>query len=220
MDWRSPRSSRLVAAALFVVAACVVVTRIDSAFVAVNSGPVEPNRVALASLVASFFAALAANVLVVFAWYGFVAKRLARRLSPLVVGLSIGLGLALPTQLAFWLDATLAGGAYSWGRPVALAVGSILALGVLGVWLACRCRGLLPTVVLFTAYGAGASLAAWTNSVARRERAWTLYPVTVMIAAVLFAVAGRMWRRPETAPTPPALDGSRPPTDHPYALTR
>jgi heme A synthase len=91
---------------------------------------------------------------------------------------------------------------------------------VLCIWLTRRARGsLLPTTVLFAAYLAGPSIAAWTSSSASRESsAYQLYLVGFIIAAALFVVAGRMWRRPEAAPTPPALDLSRPPAPGGYEV--
>ena len=207
VEVRSARVWGAVGLALLAVAACVVVTRIGAAFVRANGSSDIPVTLVhpISYIAVGFVWRLLLVTTTAYAWYGFVARRLEGRLSPLVVGLLIGLGLALPSLLAFWIDNTVLGEGliWIWSRSVAISVGGDLALAVIGVWLARCARGsLLPTLLLFAAFPAGAEIAARTSSTTRESWAIQHYSIAIVVAAVAFVVVGRMWRRPEAAAAP------------------
>jgi len=215
--WRGPRVWRLIVAALVVTVCCIAFAWAGVRFVTPNGGSIPAYFRSAPYVGATFASALLTYVPLVFAWYGFVGRRLLWRRAQLVTGILIGLGLNLPGQLAF----VVADHSFPWQRLTALSIAGDVALAVLGIWLARRARGsLLPTTVLFAAYFAGPSIAAWTSSSASRETdAYQLFLVGFMIAAALLVVAERMWRPPKVAAASPPIEESRPPTDHPFALT-
>lgn len=221
VDWRSTRIWRVVGVALIVVAACAGATVIGAGFV--RSGGPADTVVSYSPLYTAvgFLSSLLSGTVVVFAWYGFAGARLGRRLPPLAVGLLIGAAIDLPGILAISAYLALSGQGFGWNRSLDLAIGSGLALGVLGVWLARCARGsLLPTLVLYAAFAAGSDIATRTTSMARYDWAQQYYPVFAMIAAAAFVLAGRMWRRPDAAATPPAPGAPAPPPGHYHVTVR
>jgi hypothetical protein len=212
VSWRGRRVWLLVGVALLVPGVCAAAARIGGSLAPLASDGSEPIHYSVSYPVVTFVTTLLISVPLVFAWYGFVGERLARRVSPLVTGLAIGLALVLPSQFAMRIvdhSLGLSGLNYAWYDLTLL---SAIAVAVLGVWLARKARGsLLPTAVLLAAVSAGTDVIAWTSSnygilSSTRE----LYPSCIIVAAVLFAVGGRMWRRTETATPPPEPDESSP----------
>jgi hypothetical protein len=203
---RSARVWRAVRLALLVTTACVVVTRLGAVTQASNGYP-SP-RLSAANVPLEFLLQLFLKSIVVFAWYGFVARRLAQRLAPLAVAVVIGLGVALPAPLAFWAS----GNGWPWNQVTVLDAAGYVAAAVIGVWLTRRAHGgLLPVVVLFAAYGTGAAAAAvWAGPGVSTTWVYECYAVTTILAAAIFAAAGRMWRRPQAAPVPPAPGSTEP----------
>jgi len=154
----------------------------------------------------------------VFAWYGFVAERLAGRLSPLLVALLVGCAFTLPLVLATRIIDARDGLAdffsslTSYSAAEGLGILGSIAVAIPGVWLARKARGsLLPTAVLLCATRVGVFVAIWASPTgASYTRIQEVYDAAVIVAAVLVAVGGRMWRRPETTSlpalaSPPAL---------------
>ena len=94
-----------------------------------------------------------------------------------------------------------------------------IAVAVPAVWLVRKARGsLVPTAVLLATVSVGSYITGW--NVSREDsmiRAQELYQASVIVAAVLITVVGRLWRRTEAAPpyraasrTPPAAAPTSP----------
>jgi hypothetical protein len=215
VSWRGRRVWLLVAVALLVPGVCAAAARIGGSLAPLAVDGSVPIHYSVSYSVAAFVTALLINVPLVFAWYGFVGERLARRVSPLVAALVIGLALVLPSQLVLRIadrSLGLSGLNDAW---YVLTLMSVIAVAVLAVWLARKARGsLVPTAVLFAAVSAGTNVVVLTSSnggISGRTR--ELYPGCIIVVAVLFALAGRMWRRMEAPPSPLALDESNPGSD-------
>jgi hypothetical protein len=212
VSWRGSRVWLLAGMAVVVPAACAAAAAIGGRLAPLAEGGSIPFRYPLGYPVVDFVTALLINVPLVFAWYGFVGERLARRVSPLVAGLVIGLALVLPSQLAVrMVDRSLG----LWGLNntwYVLTLMSAIAVAVLAVWLARKARGsLVPTAVLLAAVSTGTNVIAWTSlSYGILARTHELYPACLIVVAVLFALAGRMWRRTEAPPSPRTLDELNP----------
>ena len=164
----------------------------------------------------SFVALLLTNVPLVFAWYGFVAERLASRASPLVAALVIGLAVTLPYQLVIQIAALRSGGGFALADArYDLQIAGGIAIAVPAVWLVRKAGGsLVPTALLLATVSVGSSIAGWNASSADGWiRAQDLYQGSVVVAAVLITFAGRLWRRTEAAPPQPAPDEPRPAGD-------
>ena len=188
---RAPRAAYLVAALSWPVAA-VVAAAVCSRLPGVS---VSPPRASSAGLLAGWLISGAVgSALVAVAWYGFAARRLLARLSPLATGLLVG--------VAQWL--------LVWG--VTLRPGSLLdafylsglagaaATGVAGVWVLTRSRGsLLPLWLMQTVLVAAEALAflVVVPELAGRANAFAVaFAATRAAVALALVVAGRMWRRP------------------------
>ncbi len=104
--------------ALLVPGVCAAAARVGGSLAPLAVG--EPVGLAglhypLGYFLSVFVAGLLLHLPLVFAWYGFVDGRLARRVSPLVAALVIGLAIALPFQLAVrvvGIDSWLSGGGW------------------------------------------------------------------------------------------------------------
>jgi uncharacterized protein (DUF486 family) len=209
--WRGPRVWLLAAVALLVPGACAAAASLGGRLAPLAVDGSVPFRYSLSYSIAAFVTALLVNVPLVFAWYGFVNTRLTRRVSPLVAALVIGLAIALPYQLAVCV------GYRSWfpvgGWNVLDIVGEV-ALAVPAVWLVRRAReSLIPAAVLLAAVSTS-EYVTWTSSnLGILGRARELYPGCIIVAAVLFALAGRMWRRTGAPALLPTLDESNPGSD-------
>ena len=203
IEWRGRRVWPLVAVALLVPALCAIVAGAGGRLAPLPVDGSTAYRYSLSYGVSDFVILLLVNMPLVFAWYGFVDDRLARRVSPLVSALVIGLAITLPYQLA----AQVGLGWYVGSGWFVLSVLGQIALAVPAVWLARKARGsLVPTVVLLAAIPVGTMAVSWVTSTAgTSDRAYELYPAVVIVAAVLFALLGRMWRRPDAPPSPLAL---------------
>ena len=203
IEWRGRRVWPLVAVALLVPALCAIVAGAGGRLAPLPVDGSTAYRYSLSYGVSDFVILLLVNMPLVFAWYGFVDDRLARRVSPLVSALVIGLAITLPYQLA----AQVGLGWYMGNGWFVLSVLGQIALAVPAVWLARKARGsLVPTVVLLAAIPVGTMAVSWVTSTAgTSDRAYELYPAVVIVAAVLFALLGRMWRRPDAPPSPLAL---------------
>lgn len=208
--WRGPRVWLLAAVALLVPGACAAAATVGGrlAPLAVD-GSFPLLRYSLSYSIAAFVTMLLVSVPLVFAWYGFVNARLAGRVSPLVAALVIGLAIALPYQLAVRV------GFRSWlpvGGWSVLGIASEIAMAVPAVWLVRKAHGsLIPAAVLLAAVSTSTYAVTLTSSnsgILGRTR--ELYPGCIVAAAVLFALAGRMWRRTEAVASPPEPDESGP----------
>ncbi len=198
IEWRGRRVWLLVAVALAVPAACAIASAVAGRLAPLPSEPTTFTH-SLSYTVADFVTPLLVNAPLVFAWYGFVDDRLARRVSPLISALVIGLAITLPYQLEVRVGLGWFGG----GGWYVLSVLGQIALAVPAVWLARKARGsLVPTAVLLAAIPAGGDVVFWiTSTSGSLIRAGELYSGSIIVAAVLFALLGRMWRRPD-APDP------------------
>ena len=88
------------------------------------------------------------------------------------------------------------------------------------VWLVRKAGGsLLPTVLLLAGGMMGTGVATWTGwSESSLAGASEIYPAALVVAAVLFAVLGRMWQRPEPASRLLETGQTLPLTDGPVAI--
>jgi hypothetical protein len=208
IEWRGRRVWLLVAVALLVPAACAVAANVGGRLAPLHvDGPAQ-FRNSLSYSIAQFLTLLLVNVPLVFAWYGFVDDRLARRVSPLISALAIGLATTLPYQLEVRVGLGWFGG----GGWYVLSVLGQIALAVPAVWLVRKARGsLVPTAVLLAAIPAGTNIVFWISSTSGNlVRAQELYSGGIIGAAVLFALVGRMRRRPAAPPSLLTLDEPRP----------
>jgi len=127
------------------------------------------------------FSGLMLGLPVVIVWYGFVARRLQGRLSPLLI--------ALPLSLIA-----------SWGSidgSVALGIAGSYAMVLVALALFRRSHGnLLPLVLLFTIAPVANIAALWSV----RLQTGLAYDITLIglqwLAAGVFVVTGGLWRRP------------------------
>ena len=103
---------------------------------------------------------------------------------------------------------------------MALSVVGQVALAVPAVWLVRKAGGsLLPTVLLLAGGMVGTGVATWTGwSQSSLAGASEIYPAALVVAAVLFAVLGRMWQRPEPASRLLETGQTLPLTDGPVAI--
>jgi hypothetical protein len=210
IEWRGRRVWLLVALGLLVPAACAIAADVGGhlAPLHLDGGAAGRFHYSLSASVADFVTALIGSVPLVFAWYGFVGDRLARRVSPLVAALVIGLAISLSYQLELRVGLCWFGG----GGWYVLSVLGQIALAVPAAWLARKARGsLIPTAVLLAAYPAGANVVVWAGATSPVYfRVQDLYPGGIIAAAVLFALLGHMWRRSDAPPSLLALDESTP----------
>jgi hypothetical protein len=216
VTWRGPRVWLFGLVALLIPAACLSVATVGARlWFAGGEGTVTiPHSVAYEA--ATFVTLLLANVPLVFAWYGFVAERLARRASPLVAGLVIGLVVTLPYQLVIQIAELRSGGGFLLADTLYdLEIASLIAVAVPAVWLVRKaCGSLVPTALLLATVSVGNTIAAWNASTADGYiRTEEIYQAGIIAAAVLITVAGRLWRRTEPAPPLPAPDESHPADD-------
>ena len=136
-------------------------------------------------------------------WYGFAARRLLARYSPLAVALLLG---TLLTIVFLLLDLQFLGFQAS---DVAHDLAGSLPLAVVSLWLYERSpRSLLPLVLLQAAAPVGALVVLfwagpWFGHIATAQTAFQLSEC--LLAAVL-VVAYRMWRGPKRETPIPALD--------------
>jgi hypothetical protein len=198
---RGSRSAYLVAvfiwpgAAALSVAAC---SRIPDMSIAVDVSP------GLDLLTGRVVPGVAGAALAAVAWYGFAARRLQPRLSPLTAGLLIG-----GTQwLITWSTAI---GWSGLADPFFLTrLAGSAAAAIAAVWVLARSRGsLLPVWLLGALLPASTGVALLLVSVDAVARADTLEQVFSLVQVVLAAalvIAGRMWRRPaDPLQVPPRL---------------
>jgi hypothetical protein len=132
------------------------------------------------------------------AWYGFAARRLQPRLSPLAAGLLIGAAQWLVT----WATAL---GWTGLAEPFFLSrLAGSAAAALVAVWILERSRGsLLPVWLLGALLPVSKGAAFFLVSVDVVARADTLEQVFAFLQVALagaLVFAGRMWRRPVDAP--------------------
>ena len=207
VSWRGLRVWRLTGLAVVVPAICTVIAALGGRLAPVlESGSIRYGH-PVAYPLAYFVTALVLSVPLVFAWYGFVDRRLAHLVSPLVSGMVIGLALVLPYQLVMRIadrSIGLSGLNNAW---IDLTLASQIAVAVMAVWFARRARGsLVPTAVLLAAVSTEMSFSAMWFS-ASVETTQQLYAAFLIGAAVLFAITGRMWRVTGARGTPEPPDG-------------
>jgi hypothetical protein len=128
------------------------------------------------------------------AWYGFAARRLLPRLSPIATGLLVGAAQWLVTW-ATTLGWTGLADPFFLARLAGSAAAALVA-----VWVLLRSRGsLLPVWLLGALLPASKGIAFLLVSADVVGRADTLEQVFAVVQAAVAAalvVAGRMWRRP------------------------
>ena len=195
---RAPRAAYLVAALSWPLAA-VVAAAVCSRLPGVS---VSPPRASSAGLLAGWLISGAvASALVAVAWYGFAARRLLTRLSPLATGLLVGVAQWLLVWGVTLRPGTLLDAFYLSGLAGAAAT------GVAGVWVLTRSRGsLLPVWLMQTVLVAAGALAflVVVPDLAGRANAFAVaFAATRAVVALALVVAGRMWRRP-AGPTEPS----------------
>lgn len=140
-------------------------------------------------------------------WYGFAARRLLPRLSPLLSGLLIG---AVQWLLVWGMSLrpdTLTEPLYVWGLAGSAAT------GVAMVWVYERSRGsLLPVWLMGSLLVASqwASYLAVLPDAGSVEVLTEAFAATRMGIALVLVVAGRMWRFPAATPEPVASELSLP----------
>lgn len=157
-----------------------------------NNHLLQPSGVLLWHLAAKAFAYdLVLQIPFIVGWYGFAARRLLARHSPLLVGLLLGILLAaalwLPTLRSFSDTTHLA----------RFSVGEV-ALAIISVWLYGRARGsLLPLLLLQAAADLGAYAIFWAGLGLGGFEAfqWAL-ALTQSLLGVCLVVGWRMWRGP------------------------
>jgi hypothetical protein len=208
IEWRGHRVWLLVAVALLVPAACAIAAGVGGRLAPLPGDGSTTFRYSLSYIVADFVILLLVNVPLVFAWYGFVGDQLGRRVSPLVAALVIGLAVTLPYQIEVRVGLGWFGG----GGWYVLSVLGQIALAVPALWLARKARGsLVPTAVLLAAIPAGTNVISWISSASGTlHRADELYSGGIIAAAVLFALIGHLWRRPDAPPSLLELDEPHP----------
>lgn len=144
------------------------------------------------------FTAIAAAI----AWYGFAARRLLRRLSPLLTALIVG-----PTLwLAVFLTLSIALRSSPVNATVLLVLLEAFAVAIVAVWAYQRSRGSLVPVLLFLIESNVTLTLVWLWSGPRFNNGDQ--PSYLMVAlngllALAFVAQGRMWRRPDQAPAVP-----------------
>jgi hypothetical protein len=199
---RASRGAWLVAALAWPAAGALTVALLDRrpGFSVVAPGRSDLWLLAMWTMVGVFNSALMA-----LAWFGFAARRLSPRLSPLATGLLIGAA----QWLVVWTP-TL-----RWNSPITpfflSGVAGSAAAGVAGVWVLQRSRGsLMPVWLMGTlAYASRglAFLAVHVGLHARSDGVSVAFATAEVALAVALVIAGRMWRRPATAEVPtPAAD--------------
>ena len=215
VSWRGPRVVQLGLVALLAPAALAII-----AVASVHLAPVKGSTSTLfdvptpvmfrgsASYAAvGFLCRLLLITPVIFAWYGFVAERLQRRMSPLVAGVVIGLATALPGQIATRIvDSHLRMSSWNVIDQAPVIAGDIV-LAVLAVWLTRRARGsLLPAaLMLAAAWVAGYGASAWAGAtVEQAARAGRIYLWLTVVFVALVVVFGQMWRRTRADEASPA----------------
>ena len=201
LAWRGAQTWRLVGLALLVPAASAATAAIGVLLITATGSRPLTFQHAFSWVGVQFVTLVLLNVPLVFAWYGFVGERLLVRLSPLVAALVIGLASVMPYQLGWWVVNARFGDWVPYDLPFALSVVGQVALAVPAVWLVRKARGsLLPTALLLSGGMVGTGVASLTgSSETSYVRAAEIYPVALVAAAVLFAVVGHMWQRPEPA---------------------
>jgi hypothetical protein len=187
---RAPRRAYLVAALAWPLAAAlsiVVCSRLGG--MRVSLPPASSLRLLGGWVVTGVFTA----ALTALAWYGFAARRLLRRLSPVVAGLLIG---ALQ-WLVVWgpsLHAATLTDPFFASRLAASA-----AAAVAGIWVYGRSRSSLLPIWLMDALSVASrdlALLVVTPVVAGRGDVLDeLFAAAAVTVALVLLVAGRMWRR-------------------------
>lgn len=201
LAWRGAQIWRLAGLALLVPAASAASAVIVVVLIAAVEGRPLTFHHLFIWIGVEFVTLVLLNVPLVFAWYGFVAERLLVQLSPLLAALVVGLASVMPYQLGWWVVNARVGNWVPYDLPIALSVVGQVALAVPAVWLVRKAGGsLLPTVLLLAGGMVGTGVATstgWSQSIL--AGASEIYTTALVVAAVLFAVLGRMWQRPEPA---------------------
>jgi hypothetical protein len=197
--WRAAHILRLAGLALLVPAACAAGAALSVLLIAAIDGSPLTFHPLFSWVGVEFVMGALLNVPLVFAWYGFVAERLLGRLSPLFTALVVGLAWFVPYQLGWWAINARVGNWVPYDLPMALTIVSNVALAVPAVWFMRKARGsLLPTLLFLAAGTAGSGVVQWSgSSETSYVRAGEIYPTALVVVAVLFAVLGHMWQRPE-----------------------
>jgi hypothetical protein len=154
----------------------------------------------------------------VFAWYGYAAERLERRLSPLSVGVVIGAATALSSFAVSEVVYGHYGMAASGGIGIGLALIGDVAVAVLAVRLRQLSRGSLsPSVMLLATVSVVLYAFAWWPHAAgdRSITGEKAYVWTVVGLAAVVVLQASMWRRsaagPDGAKGPPRRPAPPPP---------
>jgi hypothetical protein len=171
----------------------ILVSRLGSAGPAMTRGDGSPSviHILLGALGSSLVTALPTTM----GWYGFAAKRLLGSLSPLVTALVVG-----PlTWLAILIPFSAWSGLFHWFLPLTLL--RAFAAAVVALWVYKRSRGsLVPVAVFFVAVGTmPIAELLWAGERFRHGAGFDdLVLAGQCLLALLLAIQGRMWRRPES----------------------
>jgi hypothetical protein len=135
------------------------------------------------------------------AWYGFTARRLLDRLSPLITALLVGplVTLASLIPLILWSSPP--------GDYLIVTLLNATGLAAVAVWVFQRSQGSLVPVGLFLLEANAVPLVVllWSPRLLGSEPGSRYLMVGLLCAlALVLAVEGRMWRRPSRAETPVA----------------
>jgi hypothetical protein len=191
---RAPRAAYLVAVLAWPVAA-VVAAVVSSRLPGVT---VSPPRASSAGLLAGWLiSGVMGSALTAVAWYGFAARRLLARLSPLATGLLVGVAPWLLVWGATLRPDSLTDAFYLSGLAGAATT------GVAGVWVFTRSSGsLLPVWLMETllvAVGALAFLVVVPGLAGRASAFAVSFAATRAAVSLALVGAGRMWRPPAGA---------------------
>lgn len=147
----------------------------------------------LGQVVKGFFSEPVLRLPLVVGWYGFAARRLLGRYSPLAIGLLFGVALALASVLPVLRYS----GLIQAGLPRVFA--SSMAIQVASVWLYQRSRGGLLALVVLQGSSTASFLALllWGGlGLGGPDSLLDAFAATQCLLAVFLVVGWRMWHRP------------------------
>ena len=168
--WRAPGVSLLTVAAVGVPASLALAANVGVQLVHISGHtPLTFGGSAVGAAI-SFLWALLSLPPFVFAWYGFAAERVTRRVPPLVTGLMVGAASVLPHMLVSLANAARLHFSVGLEDNLLLNLSYAAAVAIVAVWLTERARSsLLPALVFM------ASVAMFTRrrpKGARPSRSW------------------------------------------------
>lgn len=188
LAWRRPWSLYAFALLAFplLAAALVIVSRVGYPGGATGGGPGIGS--AWSEIAHLCFGTLALRAAWIIGWYGFAARRLLTRCSPLLTGVLLG---AIEASV-YWLPS-------NGGVPVAdfaRFLATTVALTIVSLWLFQRTQGSLLAVLVLQAAALGSTYAFIWAGPGWFDYYWALMAATCLLALCL-VVGWRMWRGPD-----------------------